>query len=269
MNTRQKIMLLRIGLSAGLLVAANLCSAFPYIKLALFFAAYFTIGYDILWDACRGIFHGRVCDENFLMAVATVGAIGLAFYEGTGDLNEAVAVMLFYQIGEWFQSYALGKSRKNIASLMDIRPDYANVEKDGALLQVDPEEVEIGTVIVVQPGEKIPIDGIVVSGHSALNTGALTGESLPRDVAPGDPVISGCINLSGLLRIRTTKEFSDSTVCKILELVEESGNHKSRPEHFISRFARVLPLWPWVSCPLPFPFCSRLSPCGTCGFTER
>ena len=239
MNTRQKIMLLRIGLSAGLLVAANLCSAFPYIKLALFFAAYFVIGYDILWDACRGIFHGRVCDENFLMAVATIGAIGLAFYEGTGDLNEAVAVMLFYQIGEWFQGYALGKSRKNIASLMDIRPDYANVEKDGALLQVDPEEVEIGTVIVVQPGEKIPIDGIVVSGHSALNTGALTGESLPRDVAPGDPVISGCINLSGLLRIRTTKEFSDSTVCKILELVEESGNHKSRPEHFISRFARV------------------------------
>ena len=239
MNTRQKIMLLRIGLSAGLLVAANLCSAFPYIKLALFFAAYFTIGYDILWDACRGIFHGRVCDENFLMAVATIGAIGLAFYEGTGDLNEAVAVMLFYQIGEWFQGYALGKSRKNIASLMDIRPDYANVEKDGALLQVDPEEVEIGTVIVVQPGEKIPIDGIVVSGNSALNTGALTGESLPRDVAPGDPVISGCINLSGLLRIRTTKEFSDSTVCKILELVEESGNHKSRPEHFISRFARV------------------------------
>lgn len=239
MNTRQKIMLLRIGLSAGLLVAANLCSAFPYIKLALFFAAYFVIGYDILWDACRGIFHGRVCDENFLMAVATIGAIGLAFYEGTGDLNEAVAVMLFYQIGEWFQGYALGKSRKNIASLMDIRPDYANMEKDGALLQVDPEEVEIGTVIVVQPGEKIPIDGIVVSGHSALNTGALTGESLPRDVAPGDPVISGCINLSGLLRIRTTKEFSDSTVCKILELVEESGNHKSRPEHFISRFARV------------------------------
>lgn len=239
MTRKQKSTIFRIGAAALLLVLAKCLPADPIVKLLLFFGAYFVIGYDILWDACRGIFYGRVCDENFLMAVATVGAIALAFYDGTGDLSEAVAVMLFYQIGEWFQDYALDKSRKNIASLMDIRPDYANIEKDGTLMQVDPEEVEIGSIIVVQPGEKIPIDGVITEGTSALNTGALTGESLPKDVAPGDAVISGCINLSGLLHIRTTKAFSDSTVCKILELVEESGNHKSRPEHFISRFARI------------------------------
>ena len=197
------------------------------------------IGYDILRKAWRGILNRRPFDECFLMAVATLGAIGLALYEKSGDYNEAVAVMLFYQIGEFFQSYAVGKSRRNIAELMDIRPDYANVETDGVLTQVDPDEVEIGTVIVIQPGEKVPIDGVIVEGSSSLNTSALTGESAPRECREGDEIISGCINLSGLLKVRTTKEFGESTVSKILELVENASSRKSRSEEFISRFARV------------------------------
>ena len=204
-----------------------------------YFISYLVIGYDILRKAWKGILNRRPFDECFLMAVATLGAIGLALYEKSGDYNEAVAVMLFYQIGEFFQSYAVGKSRRNIAELMDIRPDYANVETDGVLTQVDPDEVEIGTVIVVQPGEKVPIDGLIVEGSSTLNTSALTGESAPRDCREGDEIISGCINLSGLLKVRTTKEFGESTVSKILELVENASSRKSRSEEFISRFARV------------------------------
>lgn len=239
MNKKQKKVLLRIIIAAVLLALLNLVSLPEIPAMLLYFAAYIVIGYDILRKAGKGILNGRVFDENFLMAVATVGAVALAFISGSHDFNEAVLVMLFYQIGELFQSYAVGKSRRSISSLMDIRPDYANIEADGKLEQVDPDEVETGTVIVVQPGEKVPIDGVVVDGTTTINTSALTGESLPRDVAPGEEIISGCINLSGLIRVRTTKPFGESTVSKILELVENSGSRKSHSEQFISRFARV------------------------------
>ena len=209
------------------------------VSAALYFAAYLTVGCDILRKAWKGILNGRVFDENFLMAVATVGAFALAIYEKSGDYTEAISVMLFYQIGELFQSYAVGRSRKNISELMDIRPDYANIERDGKLEKVDPDEVEIGNTIIVQPGEKVPIDGVVLTGASSLNTSALTGESLPRDVKAGDEIISGCINMTGVLTIQTTKEFGESTVSKILELVEDSSSHKSRSEDFIAKFARV------------------------------
>ena len=239
MNRKQKKMLIRIAIAAVLLGAVKLFKIGGWAGTALYAASYITIGYDILCKAFRGIINHQVFDENFLMAVATVGAIALAVYERSADLSEAVAVMLFYQIGELFQSYAVGKSRRNISALMDIRPDYANIEKDGQLERVDPDEVEIGSVIVVQPGEKVPIDGTVIEGTSSLNTSALTGESLPRDVAVGDEIISGCINMTGVLKIRTSKAFGESTVSKILELVESSGARKSRAESFISRFARV------------------------------
>ncbi len=239
MNKKQKKVLVRIIIAAVLLALLNLVSLPEIPAMLLYFAAYIVIGYDILRKAGKGILNGRVFDENFLMAVATVGAVALAFISGSRDFNEAVLVMLFYQIGELFQSYAVGKSRRSISSLMDIRPDYANIEADGKLEQVDPDEVETGTVIVVQPGEKVPIDGVVVDGTTTINTSALTGESLPRDVAPGEEIISGCINLSGLIRVRTTKPFGESTVSKILELVENSGSRKSHSEQFISRFARV------------------------------
>ncbi len=233
MTRKQKKVLIRIIVSAVLVLGLQFVPVQnPQLKLALFLVPYLIIGYDILKKAVLGIVHGEVFDENFLMAVATVGAIAL------GEYLEGTAVMLFYQIGELFQSYAVGKSRKNITELMDIRPDYANVEKDGELVQTDPDEVEIGTVITVQPGEKVPIDGIVVSGSSTLNTSALTGESLPREAAVGSEVISGCVNMSGVLRIRTTKEFGESTASKILELVESSSMKKSRSENFITRFAR-------------------------------
>ena len=209
------------------------------LRLALYLADYLIIGYDILLKAAKGIKNRQVFDECFLMALATVGAFALALYENSGDYTEAIAVMLFYQVGEWFQSYAVGKSRRSITELMDIRPDYANVEQDGKLVQVDPDEVPVGGVIVVQPGEKVPIDGRVEEGASSLNTAALTGESLPRDVQPGAEVISGCINLTGVLKIRTTKEFGESTVSKILDLVENASSRKSRSEDFISKFARV------------------------------
>ena len=239
MTKKQKKMLVRIIAAAVLLLAAKLTEQWKIASAVLYLASYLTIGYDILKKAGHGILNGRVFDENFLMAVATVGAIALAIYEKSGDFAEAVAVMLFYQIGELFQSYAVGKSRRSITALMDIRPDYANIEKDGRLEQVDPDEVAVGAVIVVQPGEKVPIDGVVVEGGSALNTAALTGESLPRDVTVGDEIISGCINLTGVLKVRTTKAFGESTVSKILELVENSSSHKSRSENFISRFAKV------------------------------
>ena len=239
MNKKQKKVLVRIIIAAVLLALLNLVSLPEIPAMLLYFAAYIVIGYDILRKAGKGILNGRVFDENFLMAVATVGAVALAFISGSHDFNEAVLVMLFYQIGELFQSYAVGKSRRSISSLMDIRPDYANIEADGKLEQVDPDEVETGTVIVVQPGEKVPIDGVVVDGTTTINTSALTGESLPRDVIPGEEIISGCINLSGLIRVRTTKPFGESTVSKILELVENSGSRKSHSEQFISRFARV------------------------------
>ncbi len=239
MNKKQKKMLRRILLAIALLLLCNLLPLPAAPLLALYLITYLVIGYDILQKALKGIRNRRVFDENFLMAIATVGAFALAIYDRSGDYNEAIAVMLFYQIGELFQSYAVGKSRRNISALMDIRPDYANLERDGSLEQVDPDEVPIGTVIVVQPGERVPIDGIVVSGTSTLNTSALTGESLPRDVSEGDAIISGCVNMTGLLRIRTTKEFGESTVSRILELVEDSSSHKSRSEAFISRFARV------------------------------
>ena len=232
-------MLRRILLAVVLLLLCNLLPLPGAALLVLYLVTYLVIGYDILQKALKGIRNRRVFDENFLMAVATVGAFALAVYERSSDFNEAIAVMLFYQIGELFQSYAVGKSRRNISALMDIRPDYANLERDGSLERVDPDEVPVGTVIVVQPGEKVPIDGVVVSGVSTLNTSALTGESLPRDVSEGDEIISGCVNITGLLRIRTTKEFGASTVSKILELVEDSSSHKSRSEAFISRFARV------------------------------
>ena len=232
-------MLYRILIAAVLFLFAKFAPLPMIVSTVLYFAAYLTIGYDILRKARKGICNHQVFDENFLMAVATIGAIALAIYEKSGDYAEAVAVMLFYQIGELFQSYAVGKSRRNITALMDIRPDYANIERDGKLEQVDPDDVAVGTVITVQPGEKIPIDGEIVEGASTLNTAALTGESLPRDVAAGDEIVSGCINMTGVLKVRTTKAFGESTVSKILELVENSSSHKSRSENFISRFARV------------------------------
>lgn len=239
MNRKQKIMLIRIAIAALLLGAVKLFKIGGWAGTALYAASYITIGYDILRKAFRGIINHQVFDENFLMAVATVGAIALAIYEKTGDFAEAVSVMLFYQIGELFQSYAVGKSRRNIAALMDIRPDYANIERDGSLEQVDPDQIPVGSVIVVQPGEKVPIDGEVIEGDSSLDTAALTGESRPRDVKAGDDIISGCINLTGVLKVRTTKAFGESTVSKILELMENSSSHKSRSENFISRFARA------------------------------
>ena len=239
MNRKQKKMLIRIAIAALLLAAVKLFKIGGWAGTALYAASYITIGYDILCKAFRGIINHQVFDENFLMAVATVGAIALAIYEKTGDFAEAVSVMLFYQIGELFQSYAVGKSRRNIAALMDIRPDYANIERDGSLEQVDPDQIPAGSVIVVQPGEKVPIDGQVIEGASSLDTAALTGESRPRDVKAGDDIISGCINLTGVLKVRTTKAFGESTVSKILELMENSSSHKSRSENFISRFARA------------------------------
>lgn len=242
MTKKQKKMLWRIIISAVILIAANVIPSneiLIWVKMALCFVSYIIIGYDILKKAFRGILNGRVFDENFLMAVATIGAIALGIYEKKGDYNEAVAVMLFYQIGELFQGIAVGKSRKNISALMDIRPDYANIEVNGALKKVDPSEVTVGSIIVVQPGEKIPLDGIVEGGLSSINTSALTGESLPREVAEGSEVISGCININGVLKIRTTKEFGESTVSKILKLVEESGSRKSKSENFISKFAKI------------------------------
>ncbi|MDY5512086.1 MAG: heavy metal translocating P-type ATPase [Eubacteriales bacterium] len=239
MNRKQKKMLIRIVIAAVLLAAVKLFKIGGWAGTALYAASYITIGYDILRKAFRGIINHQVFDENFLMAVATVGAIALAIYEKTGDFAEAVSVMLFYQIGELFQSYAVGKSRRNIAALMDIRPDYANIERDGRLEQVDPDQIPAGSVIVVQPGEKVPIDGQVIEGASSLDTAALTGESQPRDVKDGDDIISGCINLTGVLKVRTTKAFGESTVSKILELMENSSSHKSRSENFISRFARA------------------------------
>ena len=239
MSKKQKKMLIRILVTAVMLAALHFLPVTGWLRLVLFLAAYLIIGCDILKKAGQGIANGRVFDENFLMAVATVGAFALAIYEKSGDYNEAIAVMLFYQIGELFQSYAVGKSRKNISALMDIRPDYANIEQDGQLVQVDPDEVTIGTIIVVQPGEKVPIDGVVTEGSSTLNTSALTGESLPRDAREGDEIISGCINMTGVLKIRTTKAFGESTVSKILELVENSSSRKSRSEDFIAKFARI------------------------------
>ena len=239
MNKKQKKMLIRILIAAAMLIALKFIPVTGILQLALYLVAYFVIGYDILTKAGKGILNRQVFDENFLMAVATVGAFALAIYERSGDYDEAIAVMLFYQIGELFQSYAVGKSRRNISALMDIRPDYANIERDGKLVKVDPDEVGIGSVIVVQPGEKVPLDGVILSGTSSLNTSALTGESLPRDAKEGDEVISGCINMTGVLRIQTTKEFGESTVSKILELVEDSSSHKSKSEDFIAKFARI------------------------------
>ena len=239
MNKKQKKMLIRILIAAAMLIALKLIPVTGILQLALYLVVYGIIGYDILKKAWKGILNRQVFDENFLMAVATIGAFALAIDERSGDYVEAIAVMLFYQIGELFQSYAVGKSRRNISALMDIRPDYANIERDGQLERVAPDEVEIGSVIVVQPGEKVPLDGVILSGTSSLNTSALTGESLPRDAKEGDEVISGCINMTGVLRIQTTKEFGESTVSKILELVEDSSSHKSKSEAFISKFARV------------------------------
>ena len=238
MNKKQKKMLTRIIIAAVLLIVLHFIPVTGIPRFICYLAVYLEIGYDILKKAFKGIKNGQMFDENFLMAIATVGAFGLAVYEKNGDYNEAIAVMLFYQIGELFQSYAVGKSRRNISELMDIRPDYANIEKDGKLEQVDPDEVEIGSVIVVQPGEKVPIDGVIIEGSTTLNTSALTGESLPRNAKPGDEIISGCINMTGVLKIRTTKEFGESTVSRILELVEDSSSRKSRSENFISKFAR-------------------------------
>ena len=239
MNKKQKKMLIRIVLSAVMLVALYFIPLDGWIRFVLYLVPYLIIGYDILIKAGKGIKNRQIFDESFLMAIATIGAIALAIYEQSGDYTEAIAVMLFYQIGEFFQSYAVGKSRRNITALMDIRPDYANIEKDGKLERVDPDEVPVGGVIVVQPGEKVPIDGIVIEGESTLNTSALTGESLPRDVKVGDEIVSGSVNMSGLLRIQTTKEFGESTVSKILDLVENAGSRKSKSEDFISKFAKV------------------------------
>ena len=239
MNKKQKKMLARILIAAAMVIVLNLVPVTGILQLALYLTAYLVIGYDILRKAGKGILNKQVFDENFLMAAATVGAFALAIYSGSGDYNEAIAVMLFYQIGELFQSYAVGKSRRNISALMDIRPDYANIERDGRLEKVDPDEVEIGSLIVVQPGEKVPLDGIVTEGCSSLNTSALTGESLPRDVKQGDEIISGCINMTGMLKVRTTKEFGESTVSRILELVENSSSRKSKSENFISKFAKI------------------------------
>ena len=239
MTKKQKKMFTRIIICAVMLVALQFLPITGIPRFALYLAAYLVIGFDILKKAAKGIGNGRVFDENFLMAVATIGAFALAIYEKSGDYNEAIAVMLFYQIGELFQSYAVGKSRKNISALMDIRPDYANIEVDGKLEKVDPDEVAVGSVIVVQPGEKVPLDGVIIDGASTLNTSALTGESLPRDAKTGDEIISGCINMTGVLKVRTTKEFGESTVSKILELVENSSSRKSRSEDFIAKFARI------------------------------
>jgi Cd2+/Zn2+-exporting ATPase len=239
LSKKQKIMLVRIAAALVMLIGLHFLPSEGAVRFGLYLVPYLVIGCDILRKAWKGIRSGQVFNENFLMAVATVGAFALALYDRTGDYTEAVAVMLFYQIGEWFQSYAVGRSRKSISELMDIRPDYANIEKDGSLVQVDPDEVGIGTVILVQPGEKVPIDSIVEEGKSTLDTSALTGESVPRDIAEGQEVISGCINLTGVLKIRTTKEFGDSTVSRILDLVENASSRKSRSEDFISKFARV------------------------------
>ena len=238
MNKKQKKMLARILIAAALLIGFHFLPFTGYVRFVFYLIPYLVIGYDILIKAFKGIKNRQPFDESLLMAVATIGAIAIALY-GDGDYTEAIAVMLFYQIGEWFQSYAVGKSRRNISDLMDIRPDYANLEQDGKLEQVDPDEVEIGSVIVVQPGEKVPIDGIVMEGSSTLNTSALTGESLPRDAKEGDEIISGCINMTGVLKIRTTKEFGESTVSKILDLVENASSRKSRSEEFITKFARI------------------------------
>lgn len=239
MKTKQKKMLVRIILAAMLLVSLAFAPVTGPLRLALYLIPYLLVGYDILLKAAKGIRNGRVFDENFLMTVATLGAIAIALYDDTGEYTEAVAVMLFYQIGEWFQAYAVGKSRKNISDLMDIRPDYANIERSGKIEQVAPESVEVGTVIVVQPGEKVPIDGIVIRGETSLNNSALTGESLPKHVAPGENVTSGCINLTGVIYVRTTRLFGDSTVSQILELVENASSRKSQSEAFITRFARI------------------------------
>ena len=232
-------MLTRIIIALVMTVGLQFINVTGWARLALYLSVYLIIGYDILKKAWLGIVNGRVFDENFLMAVATVGAFSLALYERSGDYLEAIAVMLFYQIGEFFQSYAVGKSRRSIAALMDIRPDYANIEEDGKIVRVDPDDVEVGQTILVQPGERVPIDGVIISGESSLNTSALTGESLPREVGRGDEIISGSINMSGVLQVRTTKEFGDSTVSKILELVEDSASRKSKSEDFIAKFARV------------------------------
>ena len=237
MNKKQKKMLARIIIAAVLLIVLHFVPITGIPRFICYLAVYLVIGYDIVKKAFKGIKNGQVFDENFLMAIATIGAFALAAYEKSGDYNESIAVMLFYQIGELFQSYAVGKSRRNITELMDIRPDYANIENDGKLEKVDPDEVEVGSVIVVQPGEKVPIDGVIVEGNSSLNTSALTGESLPRSAKAGDEIISGCINMTGVLKIKTTKEFDESTVSKILELIEESSSRKSRSENFISKFA--------------------------------
>lgn len=239
MSRKQKKMLIRILTAAVMLIVLSVIPVKGLARFVLYMIPYLVIGYDILWKAVNGVKNRQVFDESFLMAVATVGAVALAVYEKSGDYTEAIAVMLFYQIGELFQSYAVGKSRRNISELMDIRPDYANIEKDGKLERVDPDEVGIGTVIIVQPGEKVPIDGVIVEGTSTLNTSALTGESLPRDAKAGDEIISGCINMTGLLKVRTTKEFGESTVSKILDLVENASSRKSRSEEFISKFARI------------------------------
>lgn len=248
MKKKQKKVLIRIIVSLVMLIVLYILSSLlnvtglagftGWLMFILYVIDYLIIGYDILKKAGLGIIHGQIFDENFLMAIATVGAFALAIYEQSGDYNEAIAVMLFYQVGELFQSMAVGKSRQNISELMDIRPDYANIEVDGKITQVDPDELEIGSIIIVQPGEKVPIDGIVIEGESTLNTSALTGESVPRDCEKGDEVMSGCINLSGVLRIETTKEFGESTVSKVLELVEESSSHKSKSEEFITKFAK-------------------------------
>ncbi|MCM1037233.1 MAG: cadmium-translocating P-type ATPase [Bacteroides sp.] len=239
MNRKQRNMLTRIIIALAMTAGLLFIDIAGWPRLALYLVVYLIIGCDILRKAWLGIIHGRVFDENFLMAVATVGAFALAIYERSGDYLEAIAVMLFYQIGEFFQSYAVGKSRRNIAALMDIRPDYANVERDGKIVKVDPDDVSVGQTIIIQPGERVPIDGVVISGDSSLNTSALTGESLPREVGRGDDVISGSINMSGVLKVRTTREYGDSTVSKILELVEDSAARKSKSENFIARFARI------------------------------
>ena len=239
MSRKQKKMLVRIIISAAALIALIFVPAEGYLRFALYMAVYLLIGYDILIKAVRGIISRQVFDECFLMAVASIGAIAIALINGNGDYVEAVAVMLFYQIGEWFQSYAVGRSRRNIGALMDIRPDWANVRVDGRLEKVAPDEVAVGSEIVVQPGEKVPIDGVIVDGRSVLDMAALTGESIPKDVAEGDSVISGSINMTGVLTVRTEKEFGESTASKILELVENAGSRKSRTENFISKFARI------------------------------
>ncbi|MBQ1236504.1 MAG: HAD-IC family P-type ATPase, partial [Oscillospiraceae bacterium] len=239
MNRKQKKSLRRIIISAALLIVVNI-TEFPIIvSMLLYGAAYITIGHEVLKKAVRGIINRQVFDENFLMAVATVGAIVLAIYEGSGDFNEAVAVMLFYQIGELFESVAVGKSRRNISALMDLRPDFARLETEDGLEEADPEDVSVGSIIVVQPGERVPLDGLLIDGSGSLDCSALTGESLPRDVQPGDSIVSGCISLTGLLRIETTREYDDSTVARIMELVENSAHRKARSENFIARFARV------------------------------